>query len=425
MCIENNLSKKKMLGLFNSTGQILKYYLQKLFTADKRIKKENSAASFFVFELEPPSRVIFMKKISVSLVIFLLLMTCPSLSMPVFSETSADTGVKLDVFLEQWNQQLSENEEYGPFIHTGIFMTMDEWHDGLISESGNIFVDLFLDINGKDAAIIAGQMIVHRSLMKSYFKLRSHLQSALQNAKTISGFDDIMGYYDSSHADEYHSLHFVMSGSEIINGYGENRHLISYVYETENKKNSLHGYSVKEFVSLFLPHIDESHIDGYIKHPGIDEVRKMFGESVSDEQMAIFQRMIEAESTLYVFPYSETINIELYCNPATSQIRTYSLHSSVRGGQELFRKFLEIYFEISDCSLPVQTIDLLQLMNGEEFTWRDVESIQNYPMGHMWETMYLADEDWCLYVEDDEHGIPSVTFYMYDERYERQNGWMW
>lgn len=55
MCIENNLSIKKMLGLFNSTGQILKYYLQKLFTADKRIKKENSAASFFVFELEPPS----------------------------------------------------------------------------------------------------------------------------------------------------------------------------------------------------------------------------------------------------------------------------------------------------------------------------------------------------------------------------------
>lgn len=345
--------------------------------------------------------------------------------MSVFSETSALVGVKLDVFLEQWNQQFIDNDEYGPFIHTGKFMTNDEWHDGLISESGNIFVDLFLEGDDDDAVIIAGQMIVHRGFTESYPELGSRLRSALQNAKAISGYNDIIGYYDASHADEYHSLHFVMSGSERINGYGENRHLISYVYVSENKKNSLFGYSVQEFAARFLPCVDESQIEDFIVHPGIDEVRKMFGESVPDEQMATFQRMIEAETTLYVFPYSETINIELYCDTATSIIMSYSLHSSVRGGQELFRQFLEIFFEISDCSLPIQTIDLLSLMNGEEFAWRDVESIQNYPIGHMWETMYLSDEDWCLYVRDDEHGIPSVTFYLYDDRYERQNGWMW
>ena len=310
--------------------------------------------------------------------------------MPAFSENSALVGVKLNVFLEQWNQQIINNHEYEPFVHTGIFMTKDEWHDGLISESGNIFIDLLLDINDDDAVIIAGQMIVHRSMLESYSKLLSSLQLVLQNAKTISDYNDIIGYYEASHADEYHSLHFVMNGSEKINGYGENRHLTSYVYETENKKNILQGYSMQEFVSRFLPCMDESQIEGYIVHPGIDEVRKMFGESVSDEQLTTLQKMLEDETRLYVFPYAETINITLYCDPETNQIRAYSLQSSVRGGQELFRKFLEIFWGISDCSLPVQTIDLLQLMNGEEFAWRDIESIQNYPMGHMWETMYLA-----------------------------------
>ena len=366
-----------------------------------------------------------MKKISAFLAFFLLFMICSGFSMPVFSETSDPVGVKLQAFLEQWNEQLKENEEYGLFIHTGIFMTKDEWHDGLISENGSLFIDLFLDSNDDDAVIIAGQMIVHRSLMESYSKLGSRLRSALQNAKAISEYNDVIGYYEASHADEYHSLHFVMSGSEKINGYGENRHLTSYVYETENRKNSLQGYSVQEFAARFLPRVDESQIEGYIVHPGLDEVRKMFGESGSDEQLPALQKTIEAVTTLYVFPYADSISITLYCDPATSLIRAYSLHSSVRGGKELYRQYLEMFFEISACSLPVQTIDLLSLMNGEEFAWRDIESIRNYPTGHMWETMYLSDEDWCLYIEDDEQGIPSVTFYLYDERYERQNGWMW
>ena len=366
-----------------------------------------------------------MKKIIAFLVIFLLLMICSGFSVPGFSENSSLVGVKHQAFLEQWNEQLKENEEYGPFIHTGIFMTKDEWHDGLISESGNLFIDLFLDSNDDDAAIWAGQMIVHRSLLESYSELGSCLRSAIQNAMAISGYDDIIGYYEASHADEYHSLHFIMSGSEKINGYGENRHLTSYVYESENKKNSLQGYSVQEFAARFLPSVDESQIESYIVHPGMDEVRKKFGESVSDEQLAALQKAIEAVTTLYVFPYADSISITLYCDPETSLIRSYSLHSSVRGGKELYRNYLEIFFEISDCSLPAQTIELLSLMNGEEFAWRDIESIRNYPMGHMWETMYLCDEDWCLYIEDDEQGIPSVTFYLYDERYERQNGWMW
>ena len=63
-----------------------------------------------------------MKKISAFLAFFLLFMICSGFSMPVFSETSDPVGVKLQAFLEQWNEQLKENEEYGLFIHTGIFM---------------------------------------------------------------------------------------------------------------------------------------------------------------------------------------------------------------------------------------------------------------------------------------------------------------
>ena len=106
-----------------------------------------------------------------------------------------------------------------------------------------------------------------------------------------------------------------------------------------------------------------------------------------------------------------------------NQVLLFLLVSYGRRG--IVPSILATFFDISSCSLPIQTIDILAKMNGEEFTWRDVESIRDYPVGHVWTTMYLCDEDWCLCIKDDQNGIPGITFYMYDERNEKNNGMIW
>lgn len=344
---------------------------------------------------------------------------------PSVSEETAVSRIRLDTFLEQWHQQFNKNDEPNSFIHTGVFMTNDEWHDGIISQDGKIMIDLFIDNNSKDANVCSGQIIIHCSLKDLYSKLTDCFRSAILQSSLISNCNDIIGFYEAPHSCEYYYMRFVVSGSEQINGYGVNRHLKSYLYEATNEKNSINGQNVFEFIAQFMPNIDASQIDNYISHQRSEELKQIYHDLLPAEVLMGLQEMLEAEWIDYVFPYSDTIAITLACDPVTGIITRYTINSSVMGGEELFRQYMQLFFDISNCSLPIQIIDILARINGEEFAWRDVESIRNYPLGHTWKTMYLSDEDWCLYVEDDEHGIPSVTFYMYDERYERQNGWMW
>lgn len=365
-------------------------------------------------------------------VLFSIALICYGLTMTCFSEETAATGIRLETFLNRWDHLLIKDDGFGSYIHTGIFMTNDEWHYGLITPDGKIIIDLFIDDNNNNASINSGQIMIHNELKEFYSELRNRFQAAIQPADYAinllgSIFSDYnpFGFYEASHAYEYYSIRFVAGDSKQINVYGENKHLISYVYETTDQKNSIYGQSVSEFVNIFLPDIDAAQIDNYINHQRIEELMRIYGNILSDEDLSILKEKIESDSIDYIFPYSDTITVKLECNPATGKIRYYSFYSSVMGGEELFRQYLQLFFDISSCSLPIQTIDILAKMNGEEFTWRDVESIRDYPVGHVWTTMYLCDEDWCLCIKDDQNGIPGITFYMYDERYEKNNGMIW
>lgn len=320
--------------------------------------------------------------------------------------------------LERYLEQLETDSKEASHllhnaVHTGVFLSNDSWRYGIITEDGMCFLNILLDSNLPDASILSVHILVNKDVNGGVSAIISDLQADFLKANlSIDNHDhwSFVTVYSMPYSHAYQHVYMLSTAvHDRVNIYGED--VQNMHYSLKSDPDHTHMGTIDDFARQFLPEILPDDLENLIDPYTFDDAKKDSPGLPSDELIRAWQQYIISIETVYRIPYQDSFELVIHCHPETGNISYIEIHSNTMGYADLMRQYLAFFFDLAETSYPPETIDLLLLMNGEEFSWRDTmkNNVFKTPVA------YFAGEGYYLSLKMDENNIPYAVITTWDE----------
>lgn len=332
----------------------------------------------------------------------------------LYREDESPVILPLKVYLEYIaDQSVSEAHLLHDAVHTGIFLSNDSWRYGIITKDGMCYMNILLDEDTMDAAVLSVNILVDREVEGSAEAIARSLWTDLRLAYATLEHYDFMSFYklfDVGFSHQYFHTYLISTMMEDkVDYYGEDIQKGHYSLDTKSAVGKMG--TILEFVEEFFPYISLDELAAFSDPYTLEEAKAFSPPSATDDQILEWQRYVNQHQQVYRFPYQQSLELIVYCKPDTEEIFSIEIHSAEMGYADLLRQYLAFFFQFRDDSYSPEIIDFLLLMDGEEFAWRDVIKTNIY----ITPIAYLAWNGWGMFIQMDENHIPFAEIVAWDQ----------